>query len=81
MERAASRPNGVGAHWFQCYDQFTLGRFDGENYNIGFFDVCSRPHGELLREVKSCGETLYEVAAGLRPPTEQRGEAIPMIAY
>ncbi len=81
VERAASRPNGVGAHWFQCYDQFTLGRFDGENYNIGLFDVCSRPHGELLREVKSCSETLYEVAAGLRPPTEQRGESIPMIAY
>ncbi|MBO7663028.1 MAG: beta-galactosidase, partial [Clostridia bacterium] len=36
-ERVAAHPNGVGCHWFQCYDQFALGRFDGENYNIGLF--------------------------------------------
>ena len=40
VERVAAHPLGVGCHYFQCYDQFVLGRFDGENYNIGLFDIC-----------------------------------------
>ena len=47
-EQAAAHPNGVGCHWFQCYDQFTLGRFDGENYNIGIFDICLQPYPETV---------------------------------
>jgi hypothetical protein len=33
---ALQNPLVVGAHWFQCYDESTTGRFDGENYQIGF---------------------------------------------
>ena len=80
-ERAVKHPNGVGCHYFQCYDQFVLGRFDGENYNIGLFDVCSRPYGEMLSQVKACSSTIYQVAAGEREPVEQKGKGIPMIAY
>ena len=47
-ERVAAHPYGVGCHFFQCYDQFVLGRFDGENYNIGLFDICSRPYPEMF---------------------------------
>src|SRR5699024_7434298 len=47
-ERVAAHPCGVGCHFFQCYDQFVLGRFDGENYNIGLFDICSRPYPEMF---------------------------------
>ena len=47
LEDAAANPYCVGVHWFTLYDQSALGRFDGENYNIGFLDVCNRPYEEL----------------------------------
>ncbi len=37
----------VGAHYFQLNDQPYLGRFDGENYNIGLVDVCNREYTEV----------------------------------
>ena len=80
-ERVAAHPNGVGCHYFQCYDQFVLGRFDGENYNIGLFDVCSRPYPEMMEQVRACGRGLYPVAAGEREPVEEKAQEIPMIAY
>lgn len=80
-ERVAAHPNGVGCHYFQCYDQFVLGRFDGENYNIGLFDVCSRPYPEMMEQIRDCGRVLYQVAAGEKEPTKEKAEAIPMIAY
>ena len=57
-ERVAAHPNGVGCHYFQCYDQFVLGRFDGENYNIGLFDICSRPYQDMAFYVKQCSEVI-----------------------
>ena len=36
----------VGAHYFQLNDQPYLGRFDGENYNIGLLDVCCREYAK-----------------------------------
>ena len=80
-ERVAAHPNGVGCHYFQCYDQFVLGRFDGENYNIGLFDVCSRPYPEMMEQVRACGQGLYPVAAGERETAEETAQEIPMIAY
>lgn len=80
-ERVAAHPNGVGCHWFQCYDQFALGRFDGENYNIGLFDICSRPQPEMMEAIHACGLNLYEVMSGLKPPIDEKPESLPMIAY
>lgn len=80
-ERAVKHPNGVGCHYFQCYDQFILGRFDGENYNIGLFDICSRPYDAMLDQVKECSGRIYMVAAGEVEPAEHKGNSIPMIAY
>lgn len=80
-ERAAAHPHGVGCHYFQCYDQFVLGRFDGENYNIGLFDICSRPYPEMMESVKECSKNIYEVAEGRKRPSEEKAETIPMIAY
>lgn len=80
-ERAAAHPHGVGCHWFQCYDQFALGRFDGENYNIGMFDLCSLPNETLMGSVRACANRLYGVKFGAFAPSEQRPESIPMIAY
>lgn len=80
-DRVAAHPNGVGCHYFQCYDQFVLGRFDGENYNIGLFDVCSRPYEEMVGQIRECSSTIYDVADGSKEPCEEKAEFIPMIAY
>ena len=80
-ERVAAHPNGVGCHYFQCYDQFVLGRFDGENYNIGLFDICSRPYQDMASYVKQCSEAMYEIADDTKLPTDEKAESIPMIAY
>ena len=37
----------VGAHYFQLNDQPYLGRFDGENYNIGFVDICCKEYTDV----------------------------------
>ena len=80
-ERAAAHPNGVGCHYFQYYDQFGLGRYDGENYNIGLLDVGSKPYEAMIEQVKLCGEGIYDIIEGRKKPSEIRAEFIPMIAY
>lgn len=80
-EHAAAHPNGVGCHYFQYGDQFVLGRFDGENYNIGLFDICFQPYREMMEQVTACSRSIYEVADGTKEPVEEKAQAIPMIAY
>lgn len=80
-ERVAAHKNGVGCHYFQCYDQFSLGRFDGENYNIGLFDICLQPYPEMLESVRECSEGIYPVMAALKEPVSGKAQSIPMIAY
>jgi hypothetical protein len=65
LEDAAANPHCVGVHWFTLYDQSALGRFDGENYNIGFLDVCNRPYEALAAAAKASHERVYEVASGM----------------
>lgn len=43
----ARLPFVVGAHWFQYYDEPTLGRGDGENYNMGLVDIHDKPYEQL----------------------------------
>lgn len=64
IEDAASKPWCVGTHWFTLYDQSAIGRFDGENYNIGFFDVCNRPYEALSEAARLSHERIYEIASG-----------------
>ena len=80
-ERSAVHPSGVGCHWFQCYDQFALGRFDGENYNIGLFDITLRPYAEMAAAVQAASGAVYAVKAGEQPPFDERPNSLPMIAY
>ncbi|MGJ5813431.1 hypothetical protein [Paludibaculum fermentans] len=68
LEDAAAQPNCVGVHWFTLYDQSALGRFDGENYNIGFLDICNRAYEELGRAAISSHERMYTVASGQDKP-------------
>ena len=71
-ERVAAHPYGVGCHFFQCYDQFVLGRFDGENYNIGLFDICSRPYPEMFDAALTAMERTPALMRGETLPTEER---------
>ncbi|MHC4701273.1 MAG: beta-galactosidase, partial [Planctomycetota bacterium] len=57
---ALSNPQIVGTHWFQYKDQATTGRGDGENYQIGFIDVCDKPYPEIVQASREVGHSLYE---------------------
>ncbi len=60
---ALKHPNLVGVHWFQYIDQpYTCRGFsdDGENYQIGFVDVCDRPYPELIQAAREVNYGLYE---------------------
>lgn len=81
VEKVAAHPYGVGAHWFQFNDQFCLGRFDGENYQIGLVDICMRPYDELLTAARNTSEVLYQVKNGEIAPFNQTPNMIPMIGY
>lgn len=81
MERTAAHPAGVGCHYFQCYDQFALGRFDGENYNIGLFDICSQPYTEVLTEIRAGMREIYKIAAGDMACSLKKPEPFPPIAF
>lgn len=80
-EHVASHPNGVGCHYFQCYDQFVLGRFDGENYNIGLFDICSCAYSEMMEQIRECSKGIYSIADGKAERSGRKPRSIPMVAY
>ena len=75
VEQAAALPGFLGAHWFQWRDQQVLGRFDGENYNIGLVDVTNRPHVELVEAAQATHKRLYDVHAGTVAPFAERPQA------
>jgi hypothetical protein len=64
VENALADPNIVGAHWFEWVDEPSTGRFDGENYNIGFLDVTDRPYGELVDAAQATHRRLMAVHSG-----------------
>ena len=79
LEDAAADPYCVGVHWFTMYDESALGRFDGENYNIGFFDVCNRAYDDLGRAAIASHERMYAVAAGQAHPFTEELEYLPKV--
>ncbi len=60
IQGALRHPNIVGAHWFQYLDEPNTGRFDGENYNVGFIDICDNPYEELIDKVKETTYSMYD---------------------
>ena len=60
---ALRHPAIVGAHWFQYRDEPCTGRFDGENYQIGFVDVCDSPYPETIAAARAAGDRLYRAGA------------------
>ncbi len=79
LESAAAEPWCVGVHYFTLYDQSALGRFDGENYNIGFLDVCNKPYAPLAEAARLSHERMYLVATGAEPPYDEPIEYLPKL--
>ncbi len=67
IEAALRHPQFVGTGWFKYRDQCTTGRaLDGENYQIGFVDVCDTPYPETIAACRDVGYRLYETRLGSR---------------
>ena len=58
---ALRHPLVVGVHWHQFSDQATSGRFDGENLQVGWTDVCDTPYPETIQAVREMGARMYEI--------------------
>ena len=64
LKQALTHPNIVGTHWFQFREQTVTGRGDGENYQIGFVDICDTPYQETIDSARRIGRQMYEVRMG-----------------
>ena len=64
VRSALEHPQFVGVHWHQFSDQATSGRFDGENMQVGWTDVCDTPYWETVRALREVGYDLYPIRAG-----------------
>ena len=63
LEDALAAPWCVGAHWFQYLDQPLTGRFDGENYNIGWVTITDTPYPEMRSAARELLDRLYPLRA------------------
>jgi hypothetical protein len=66
VQGALRNPYIVGTHWFQYKDQATTGRGDGENYQIGFIDICDKPYPETIKACRQVGYKMYEYRLNTR---------------
>jgi len=81
VEAAFANPNVVGTHYFVLNDQEVLGRFDGENFQIGFVDVCHRPYRELVDAAIRAHESMYEVVQSQLNPYVREAKEIPRVGF
>ena len=80
-ENALAHPACVGAHYFILNDQPLLGRFDGENYQIGCVDVCHKPYDSFVDAIKATTDVMYKVATGEVKPYDEQPEYVTRIFY
>ena len=66
VDRFARSPYAVGAHYFAYNDQPLWGRYDGENYQIGFVDICNMPYPEFVAHVAETNRTIYDLILSKR---------------
>lgn len=59
IKGALRNPYIVGVHWFQYSDQPLTGRGDGENYQIGWVDICDTPYQEMVTAGRAIGKIMY----------------------
>ncbi len=61
VRSAWALPAFVGCHWFQYHDEPLTGRWDGENYNIGFVSNADYPYWELVNAARTINAQIYAV--------------------
>ena len=81
MQKAAAHPMCLGAAYFTLNDQAYLGRFDGENYQIGVVDVTQRPYEDFEAGIVETHREIYEIAEGKKPADARKAEEIPAIFF
>ncbi|TYP73362.1 beta-galactosidase [Paenibacillus methanolicus] len=81
VESAASLPELIGVHYFQLNDQPVLGRFDGENYQIGAVDVCMMPYPPFAAAMRQTHRDMYGVRTGLIEPFRDCPKEIPKTGF
>ncbi len=64
LNQALRHPHIVGTHWFQFREQNITGRADGENYQIGFVDICDTPYQEIVESARKIGRSMYALRMG-----------------
>ena len=79
LEDAAAKPWWVGVHYFTLDDQSAIGRGDGENYQIGFLDICNRPYKPIAEAARASHERLYQVVVGEVEPYDNEPEYLPLL--
>ena len=67
VQGALENPWFVGTHWFQYGDQATTVRGDGENYQIGFLDICDNPYPEITAASRTVGAKMYQLRLDTGP--------------
>jgi hypothetical protein len=81
VEHAASHKDLVGVHYFVLNDQALLGRFDGENFQIGAVDVCHTPYAGFIEGVTEAHRRVYEIADGRIAPYDMPPREIPRVGF
>nr|WP_144922164.1 beta-galactosidase [Paenibacillus bovis] len=81
VEQAAVIPELIGVHYFQYQDQPALGRFDGENYQIGFVNVCQKPYDQFIKHVTEAHENIYFIRTGEKEPNTIEVKQIPKTGF
>lgn len=71
MLSAFENPNCVGVHYFEFNDQPLLGRFDGENQQIGMIDVCNRPYDACVERFAVINREMYDLLCGTKSRQKQ----------
>lgn len=64
VEQGIKSPHFIGAHYFMLNDQSCIGRFDGENYQIGLIDICMQEYKDMTEMISECNKHIYEVCNG-----------------
>ena len=80
-EDAAAIPQCIGVHYFTMYDQAAIGRNDGENYNIGLWDVCNAPYVPLVTAARESHSSIYAIRRGEVKPFTDAPQYLPKIFY
>jgi hypothetical protein len=64
VNEVLEHPNFAGAHWFQWADHVTTGRYDGENYRIGFVSIVDRPYAGQAAAAQKAAQSMYQKRSG-----------------